>query len=225
MNKRLRKEEYLPAATFLKESFERDRVDLVKRFSEFTPEYAVAFNSQVDKVDTLEAPYKLTEEQKKVTENLYLTADELSKELNFLSFYFKRAKLSPTLVTEIKAEINNHNIEGACLKTKGLIDYIKAEHVVLESKGMAVGFPAELEATKTDLETKNALQNKIMNNKGQLYENNKADYDALNEFITTITKAGKIFYNGTVKANEYTVTKLISRMRGGGGGTAPTGEA
>jgi hypothetical protein len=108
------------------------------------------------------------------------------------------------------------------LKTKDLIDFIKKEHVVLESKGMAVSFPAELEATKADLEARNASQNKIMNDKGQLYEDNKADYDALYEFIKTITGAGKIFYNGAVKANEYTVTKLISRMRGGGG-TPPKG--
>jgi hypothetical protein len=78
---------------------------------------------------------------------------------------------------------------------------------------MAAGFPAELEIIKADLEAKNAMQNKIMNDKGQLYEDNKADYDALNEFIVTITKAGKIFYNTAVKSNEYTVTKLISRMR------------
>jgi hypothetical protein len=222
MNKRFRKEEYVPAATFLMESFERDREKLVAKFSEFTPDYAASFNKQLATVKALEAPYQLTEEQKKITENLHLTAAEMSKELNFLSFYFKRAALDPAILTQIKKDINRHNIEGACLKTKDLIDFIKKEHVVLESKGMAVSFPAELEATKADLEARNASQNKIMNDKGQLYEDNKADYDALYEFIKTITGAGKIFYNGAVKANEYTVTKLISRMRGGGG-TPPKG--
>jgi hypothetical protein len=61
-----------------------------------------------------------------------------------------------------------------------------------------------------------------MNNKKQLYEDNKTDYDALYDFIKTITGAGNIFYNGVVKADEYTVTKMIARMRGGGGGTPPT---
>jgi hypothetical protein len=32
---------------------------------------------------------------------------------------------------------------------------------------------------------------------------------------------GKIFYNGAVKTDEYTISKMISRMRGGGGGTPP----
>jgi hypothetical protein len=222
MNYRLRKEEYVPAGTFLATSFLRDRVDLSSRFSEFTPDYTIAFEKQLQKVDALEQPYKMTEAQKKATLNLYFVATEMSKELNFLSFYFKRASLDPAIITAIKKDINGHNIEGACLKIKGLIDFVKSESVVLESKGMAVGFVATLETTKADLEAKNALQNEIMNNKKQLYEDNKTDYDALYDFIKTITSAGKIFYNGVVKADEYTVTKMISRMRAGAGVTPPT---
>jgi hypothetical protein len=221
MNYKLRKEEYLPAGTFLATSFLRDRLELSSRFIEFTPDYEARYQKQLQKVDALEQPYKMTEAQKKVTLNLNLAASEMSNELNFLSFYFKRAALDPAILTAIKKDINRHNIEGACLKIKGLIDFIKSENVVLESKGMAVSYPEELQTAKADLEAKNALQNEIMNNKKQLYENNKTDYDALYDFIKTITGAGKIFYNGVVKADEYTVTKMISRMRGGGGGTPP----
>jgi hypothetical protein len=215
---KLKKEEYVPAAIFLKKSFERDRLDLVTRFSEFTPEYLSGFDAQLTKVDTLEAPFKVTEAQKKVTENLFTAANLVSKELNFLSFYFKRAKLDTAILTKIKNDIARHNIEGACDKIKGLLQYVVEHHEVLESKGMAVGFPAEMEVAKADLEAKNALQNEIMNNKGQLYEDNALDYTKLYEFISTIANAGKIMYNGLGKVDEYTVTKMISRMRGGGSG-------
>lgn len=218
---KLKKEEYVPAGTFLLASFLRDRTALSTRFIEFTTDYEAGFQKQLQKVDALEQPYKMTEAQKKVTLNLHLVASQMSKELNFLSFYFKRALLDPAVLTAIKKDINSHNIEGACLKIKGLIDFVKSENVVLESKGMAVGFPAELETVKADLEAKNALQNEIMNNKKQLHEDNKVDYNTLYDYVKTIANAGKIFYNGAVKTDEYTISKMISRMRGGGGGTPP----
>lgn len=210
----LRKEECVPVGTFLKESFLRDRAELATRFSEFTADYATAFANQLQKVNTLEQPYKLTEDQKKVTQDLYSVADALNKELNFLSFYFKQAVLDPAILTAIKKELNTHNIEGAGLKITSLIEFIKSHQTVLQSKGMAAGFVAELEATKADLEAKNVLQNKIMNSKKSLYEDNRADYEALDEFVKTIAGAGKIFYAGTAKADEYTIAKIISRMRG-----------
>jgi hypothetical protein len=43
----------------------------------------------------------------------------------------------------------------------------------------------------------------------------QVEYDKLYDFIKTITGAGKIMYDGMVKANEYTVTKMISRIRSG----------
>lgn len=213
---KLKIEEYVPAASFLKTSFVRDRAELSGRFSEFTVGYETEFVNQLLVVKNLEQALVLTEEQKEVTKGLYVSAELLNKELNFVSFYFKRAQLDGSVLTKVKRDLTKRNIEGALLKLEGLVQYIIDKHVVLESKGMAVGFPAALQVEATDLETKNELQNELMNLRKQLHEDNSADYKLLYSFMSTIVSAGKVMYDGHVKKDEYTITKLIARMRSGG---------
>jgi hypothetical protein len=214
-SKKLRVEEYVPAATFLMASFVRDRVELSGRFSEFTVGYQSDFKTQLNKVKTLEQSLMLTEKQKMITTKLYLAVDGLNKELNFLSFYFNRAFLDTAILSKVKRDLVRHNVEGACLKLGGLIQYVTEQHVVLESKGMAVGLPAQLSVVKADLEAKNALQNELMDDKGQLFEDNSAEYKLLYGFVGTIIKAGKVMYDGMGKEDEYTMSKIIGRMRFG----------
>jgi hypothetical protein len=210
---KLRLEEYVPAGTFLKTSFVRDRAELVTRFSEFTPDFEAEFSAQLAKVAKLEQTLKLTEEQKGVTSSLYAAADFLNKELNFLSFYFKRADLNSAILTAVKQDLKVRNIEGACLKMEGLIQYVTEQQVILVSKGMAAGFAGELAEIKVDLEAKNVLQNKIMDIKGQLHEDNNIEYKKLYSYMNAIIGAGKIMYDGLGKADEYTMTRILSRMR------------
>lgn len=217
----LKVEEYVPAATFLKTSFVRDREELSSRFSEFTPDYLAGFETQLAKVTGLEQTLTLTEEQKGLTASLYEASSIVNKDLNFLSFYFERAGLDKAIVTAVKKDLTSRNVEGASLKLVGLIQFITEKSALLESKGMNAGFPAELDAARVNLTTKNELQNKVMDIKKQLYKDNKVEYDKLYEYISVIAKAGKIMYDGMSKKDEYTVTKLISRMRGGGGGATP----
>ena len=209
----LRMEEYVPAGTFLKASFVRDRVELATRFSEFSTEYLNAFEVQLTKVSDLEQTLVLTEEQKDITASLYRASDALNKELNFLSFYFERAALDPTIISAVKRDLNVKNIEGAVLKMKGITQYVISKKALLEEKGMSATFPDELNAVLADLKLKNELQNEVMNDKKQLHKDNKEEYDALYTFISVIAKAGKIMYNGLSKKDEYTVTKITSRMR------------
>lgn len=222
---KLRIEEYFPAGSFLKTSFVRDRAQLLVRFSEFTPEYEAEYSAQLLVVKLLEQALVLTEEQKEVTASLYVAAASLNNELNFVSFYFKRAKLDSRVLSKVKRDLAKRNIEGACLKLAGLVQYVKEKHLVLESKGMSTGFAAELEAAAGDLETKNEKQNKIMNNRKQLHKDNSGEYVLLYGYVSTIAAAGKVMYKGHVKADEYTITKLISRMRGGNGHAAVSADA
>lgn len=214
MNKnKLRLEEYTPAADFLLVSFMRDREELSGRFSEFTTEYLDDFKAQLDKVKTLEQTLKLTEEQKGVTQALYVMANAVNAELNFLTFYFKRAGLEVSAVTKLKMDLQNRNIEGACLKMAGLIQFIIENNAVLESKGMAATFPAQLQSQKAALEAKNTEQNAIMNTKDHLYAVNGSEYKALYTFLSTVASAGKIMYDGQAKEDEYIIARLIGRMR------------
>ena len=209
----LRMEEYVPTGTFLKTSFTKDRAELVTRFAEFTLEYEAAFIAQVTKVAKLEQTLKLTEKQKKVTEALYEKADLVNKEFNFLSFYFKRANLDSSILTDVKNYLDSKNIEGACFKMESLLQYVAENETVLISKGMAAGFVATLETDIEDLSAKNELQNDVMNIKGQLHRDNASEYKKLYTYISTIAAAGKIMYDGDGKAGEYTLSKVLSRMR------------
>ncbi|WP_300569726.1 hypothetical protein [Flavobacterium sp.] len=210
---KLRMEEYVPAGNFLKTSFVRDRVELTTRFSEFTDDFEAEFLAQLVKVDTLEQTLKLTKEQKQMTLSLYEAADVLNKELNFLIFYFKRAGLESDLLSQLKSDLRGKNIEGACYKMEGLIQYVTENEAILVSKGMAVGFANTLSIAKNTLAGKNASQNEIMDIKGQLHESNAKEYKKLYDYIATIVSAGKIMYANASKVDEYTITRLVSRMR------------
>ncbi|MEO8517397.1 MAG: hypothetical protein ABI426_11655, partial [Flavobacterium sp.] len=132
---KLRMEEYVPAGTFLKTSFVRDRAELVTRFSEFTAEFENEFETQLNTVSQLEQTLKLTKDQKRITANLYEASDALSKELNFLSFYFKRAELETDILVQVKSDLRTRNIEGACYKMSGLVQYVAENEDILVTKG------------------------------------------------------------------------------------------
>ena len=68
------------------------------------------------------------------------------------------------------------------------------------------------------LEQENVLQNEVKNQIGALYTENKAEYDALYDYISEIAADGKIMYAKTPKAKEYTIAKIIERMRSGNTG-------
>lgn len=210
---KLRMEEYVPTGIFLRTSFVRDRAELAVRFSEFTAEFEAEFVAQLTKVSKLEQTLKLTKEQKLITISLYEQADVLNNDLNFLSFYFKRAGLDSDILSQIKSNLKRRNIEGACYKIEGLIQYVADNESILVSKGMEVGYANTLQIVKESLVEKNATQNEIMDIKGQLHEDNSKEYKKLYEYIATIVTAGKIMYSSVGKVDEYTIAKLISRMR------------
>ena len=222
MNNNLRIQEYFPGGSFLRTSFQKDRVALAVRFPEFSIEYLSDFSAKLDEVKALEQSVVLTEDQKASTVELYAAAAELNRELNFLSFYFKRANLDSAIVSAVKKDLRKSNIEGATDKLEGVIQYITAKHDALTSKGMAADFPAELADTRDKLNNKNGLQNEKLDALKMLHKNNKAVYKDLLRYISTISEAGKIMYKGDVKADEYTISKLIGRMRSGNTGGSQT---
>lgn len=215
MSRKIRIEEYVPAATFVLASFVRDRAELESRFSEFTTDFQAEFEQKLEEIKQLEQALKLTEKQKQLTQALYLQADELNRELNFLVYYFERAGLDAGIISPIKRKLTHRNIEGACFKLSGLIAYVTEQQVLLQEKGMDAGFLALLDAGKKGLEEKNAGQNAIRNALLQLHSGNRGEYEVLFDFMRTVAKAGKILYNGEVRHNEYTIEQVLGRLRGG----------
>ena len=104
-----------------------------------------------------------------------------------------------------------------------VIQFIDANSATLVAKGMAEDFTDTLAADRDYLEQQNVLQNQFKNQISVLYNANKVEYDALYAYVSEIANDGKIMYKGTPKAREYTITKIIERMRSGNvGGSDPT---
>ncbi len=219
------KEEYVPGALFIKTSFIRDREELVTRFAEYTPEYLVGFEEQITTVKQIQRTMVLTDEQKQATVNLYLKADSLNVEFNFVTSYFKKCKLDTKILSALKKDLTSRNIEGATDKIASIIQLIGVNKAALVSKGMAANFVETLAADMDYLEQQNVLQNEVENKVSDLYAVNKAEYDALYAYIAEIAADGKIMYKGTPKAKEYTIGKIIERLRSGNSGGAPDANA
>ncbi len=182
------------------------------------------FENQLVVVKKLEGTLKLTEDQKSATAELYAEADVVNKDLNFLSSYFKDAGLPTESITQLKKSLTKSDIEGALLEMNDVKQYVEAHQAALEAEGMSAGYPAELEGHRVSMAAKNTLQNSVLNSRKLLVDANKGDYKALYEFIKTVAEKGKLVFKVTVIEDEYSITKLIGRMRAPkkGGGDGPT---
>lgn len=221
MSLRIRKEEYTALGDFVRVSFVRDQAVILSRFTKLNAGFLVDFTTKLEEIKVLESGLVLTEEQKAVTSKLYAEAAALNKELNFLIRYIKEVGLSSEAVTELKKDLISNNIEGAILKIESVKQYVIAKSAELEAIGMSATFAADLEGHRVSLSERNALQNSFMNSRKQLTETNKAKYNELYSYITKIINAGKLVFDGTATRDEYTITKVVSRMRfakSGGGG-------
>lgn len=219
-NRRFTLEEYLPGGRFLLKSFRRDRVALAKRFRQFTAVYEDDFERQLDRLDTLESRFVKSNESKDVTSQLYLATNATTKELKFLAFYVKKAKLDVKVLSGVRKDLRNGNVEGASKKLEDVVQYVTKNNVALEAKGLPEEYATVLTDQKATLSKLNELQNEFLNARIKLTEVNKAEYAAAYAFISEIAEAGKIYFEGKKEEDEYTISKLISRMRSGNSGSA-----
>ena len=209
---------------FLMTSFVRDQAAIEVRFPKLNAGYVSTFQNKLADIKELEGTLRLSVDQKRATEQLYAEADVVNKELNFLSSYFKDAGLPTDAISGLKKKLSRGNIEGALLDMKDVKDFVITNQPALEVEGMAAGYPAALEAHRVSMSDKNELQNSVLNARKTLVDANKGDYKALYAYISTVATKGKLIFNGTVVADEYNLTKVVSRMRAPkkGGGDTPT---
>lgn len=213
MGLHVRDEEYATLGDFMMVSFVRDQPELKLKFSVLDDAYLSGFQGKLAQIKELEGKLRFTEEQKSATKALYAEAGEVNNELNFLSMYMKDAGLPTSAVSALKKSLSNGNIEGALLELKDVVQYVKSQRSGLEAKGMDAGFPTALEDNFASMAAKNTLQNTVMNARKQVVKDNQGEYDALYAYIANVAEKGKLFYKGKVKEDEYTITKIIARMR------------
>jgi len=98
-------EEYVPGGRFLLTSFSSHRKQLEQRFRQFTLAYQAAFEKQLGEVEKLESTLVKSKQKEEVTKNLYAATNAATKELEFLAFYVKRAKLDLTILTGVRKNL------------------------------------------------------------------------------------------------------------------------
>jgi hypothetical protein len=214
----VRLEEYAPLGDFIMTSFVRDQAAIEIRFSKMDAVFLGAFQSKLEEIKDLESTIVLTEEQKQVTVQLYAEADVVNKELNFLNSYLRDAGLPTDAVSDLKKSLSRGNIEGALLEMKDVKMYVEGHLDALVEQGMLADFPSALEGHRTSMMLKNTLQNKFMSNRKTLVDANIKEYKKLYSYISKIAEKGKLVFAGSVTEEEYSITKLISRMRRPGRG-------
>jgi hypothetical protein len=210
---KIRKEEYSTLADFMLPSFTRDQATFQQRFPKFDNTFLQAFIAKTAFIKTLESSLVITEQQKNATASLYLEASVLNTELNFLKQYFKDANLNTSIITDIKDDLQSHNIEGAVLKIESLKQFITANQAILVQEGMAANFTTQLEAHKVSFEQKNTDQSEYQKQIKTLTDNNKVHYEALYDFISKIATKGKLLFPDSRIKDEYNISKNIAKMR------------
>jgi hypothetical protein len=206
-------EEYTTLGDFILPSFTRDLPIFTARFTPFNAAYLAKFTTKLALVKTLESTLVPTEQQKKATASLYAEATEVNNELNFLKEYFKDADLNQSIITDIKTNLFNHDIEAAALQLEALRQYVVTNHTVLQNQGMATTYPALLQTHQTSLAAKNKEQSEFMKKTKKITDTNKAHYAELYEYISQIAGKGKLLFKGNIIQDEYNISKYLSKMR------------
>lgn len=213
MNANVKIEEVAPYGDFVLTSYARDFDAIKAKFPKMDNAFRDGFIAKLDFVKELESSLVLTESQKGVTESLYAEAKRLNTDLNFLSAYFADASLNTAIVTGLKNDLLNRNIEGAILKIESVKQFVASNQAALIAQGMDANFADVLTDYKVSLTQKNNEQNELINNRKQLTDANQVHYDELLKMIKKIVRNGKLVFKGSVTQDEYTTGKIVQRMR------------
>ena len=213
MDGNVRHEEVTVFGDFVLTSFTRDLDAIKSKFPKLDSAFRDSFIAKLDFVKTLESTLMLNENKKGVTASLYNEADRLDKELNFLSSYFKDAGFNTGIISAVKADLHNANIEGAILKLEGLNQFVGIHASELIEEGMASDYATVLDDYKVSLTKKNKDQNALLNDRKQLTDANSLHYEELLQMIKKLTSKGKLVFKGTVTEDEYTNKMVLQRMR------------
>ena len=218
---RIKHEEMVPLADMVWASFKRDRAEIEAENHTFTEDYLNDFKVMIEEVRDLEQSDSLLVTQKAVTGQLYLAADGMNKELKLFQIVLKNSGLDSDLLSVLLKNIRKRNIEAALVNIKSIGQVVNANLALFTSKGMKANFPGLLVdkfAVLTDLSNQ---QTQLMKDRKTLTDGNEGTYAALNVYISEVSGIGKTVYVGTVKGDEYNISKMLKKLHSSKGTTPP----
>jgi len=212
-NNNLNYEEYPAVGDALIASFNRDQSELAEHYKMMDGDFGMAFQNAIDDVRKTASVLAKTEALKSVTRQLYGLADEVNKKLLFLLDYVRDAGLESAAISEIRIKLTTRNIEGAVYGLREVLPYLDEHKAALNAGDMPKDFLGYFPPILPQLETWNAEQIGIISNRKSLVEANKSLFETAYRYISKVSNNGKKVFKDSVKKDDYTLRKLIAKVR------------
>lgn len=212
-NSTLNYEEYPAIGDALIASFNRDQGELAGHYKMMDSDFIAEFQNAIDAVRGTASVLAKTAELKSVTRQLYGLADEANQKLLFLIDYVKDAGLEYASISGIRTKLTTRNIEGAVYDLREVLPYLESHKAELDLGDMPKDFLNYFPPILPQLEAWNAEQIAIISNRKTLVEANKVLFENAYSYISKVCNNGKKVFKNTVKKDDYTIAKLIAKVR------------
>lgn len=209
-------EEYPAIGDALIASVTRDQRELAQHYKMMDSDFVTGFQTAIDAVREAASVLAKTEELKSVTKKLYGLADEANKKLLFLLDYAEDAGLETAAISGIRSKFTTRNIEGAVRDLREVLPYLEDHKSALDAGDMPGKFLDYFPQILPQLEAWNAEQIAIISNRKSLVEANKALFENAYDYISKVSNRGKKVFKNTVKKDDYTISKLLKKVRAEG---------
>ena len=207
----LRKEEYSAVANILLVSFERDITEFKEKYRTMNEEYLSSFKSIIEKVKNMASNNTELIKQKELTKSLYNKIKDIKYNLQLLKDYAIRAKLDISLFNTLLKNISMKNAEGVIKNIRDMLPYYRSN--IDKLLDMPDGFLDKLKLKNDELEKLNTDQKHQLTSKKTNTSDNHIIYKEIYEYIRNISKAGKLIYINSIKKDEYTLSKILAKLR------------
>lgn len=208
---RIRQAEYPMVGSALYKSLSENLTDFTTNFKTIDVAYADGFKKAVEDVQAVHAATTGLDAQKDVTRTLMDKQSALLNRLRFLKDYAFLADLDQKHVMEASKAFRKGDTEEGVKAVNRALAYYTANKEKLTS--MSDNYLEEITALANEVEKLNVDQNAAMNFRSSLTKENLVKYDALDAYISTVSRLGKRVFKGVPKEIEFNISKILSRIR------------
>lgn len=207
----LKQENYTVVADFIAASFEKDLTDFTAVFKTMDINYLERFKKSINEAKNSVSATEIKMKQKEATKKLYEKSKKLYESIYLLKKYAKRADTDVSMLDDIISNLKKKNIEGAIKLLRDAFPYL----ISISNKlvDMPDDFLSRIFPIISKLENLNIEQNILMNESKEKNNERKPIYKNLYKYISEIAEAGKVIYKNSYKKDEYTISKIISRIQ------------
>lgn len=208
---KMRQAEYPLVGMAVKDSFKRDQTEFAKHYKTMDASYLTLFETSLAQVQAVHAASTGLAEQKEVSAKVYLLEEDLLRRTTFLKDYAADAAQDTTPAADTAKALRRGDTEAAVKALRQAATHYTPDIAAMQD--MPQDFLTQISADTAELERMNNEQNTAMNFRPGLTEENRAKYDTLDACIAKVSNAGKRIFRGTAKADEYTISKILTRIR------------